>query len=271
MLRFADADPALLAGIDIVLTDVDDTLTRHGKLAPATLEAMTELTQVGVQVIPVTGGCAGWCDHIVRAWPVSAVIGESGAFRFRLTAGGGLEQRFIRPLEALRAEQRRLLSIAEHALRQVPQARLAADQPYRLADVAVDHAQDVGPLSRESVAALIAVFRDAGASARASSIHVNAWFGSHDKAAMAVRLLSEDLALSPQAQSRRVLFIGDAPNDESLFRTFPISVGVANIQRHLDGLAHRPRWLCEASHGEGFVEMAKGVLAARRSQLPLPG
>ncbi|MGC3874708.1 HAD-IIB family hydrolase [Halomonas sp. GXIMD04776] len=263
MHRFADADPELLARIDVVLTDVDDTLTRHGKLAPATLGAMADLMAAGIRVVPVTGGCAGWCDHIVRAWPVSAVIGESGAFHFHLNERGRLERYFIRPFDELQAEQQRLLAIAEQALKQVPEARLAADQPYRLVDVAIDHAQDVGPLSSEQVATLITLFQEAGASARASSIHVNAWFGDHDKAAMARRLLEEDLGLDVEDWPLRVLFIGDAPNDEPLFRDISLSVGVANIVPHLDKLTQGPRWLCEASHGEGFVEMAQGLLAAR--------
>ncbi|HET8789945.1 MAG TPA: HAD-IIB family hydrolase [Modicisalibacter sp.] len=269
MSRFADADPKLLSQVDTVLTDVDDTLTRHGKLSPSTLGAMARLMDAGIRVIPVTGGCAGWCDHIVRAWLVTAIIGESGAFRFRMSPGGGLEQRFVRPLAELREEQRQLLGIAARALQQVPAAKLAADQPYRLADVAVDHSQDVDPLAGEQVAAVIEVFRGAGARARASSIHVNAWFGDHDKATMATRLLSEDLELSASAQARRVLFIGDAPNDESLFRAYPLSVGVANIKPHLETLAHGPRWLCDASHGEGFTEMANRLLTVRQ-EMALP-
>lgn len=263
MNRFADADPRLLSGVDIVLTDVDDTLTRHGRLSPSTLDAMARLMDAGIRVIPVTGGCAGWCDHIVRAWPVSAVIGESGAFRFRVSPGGGLEQRFVRPRAGLREEQQQLLRIAGEALEQVPEAQLAADQPYRLVDVAVDHAQDVEALSQEQVASIIKVFHHAGARARASSIHVNAWFGDHDKAVMAQRLFCDDLELSTAAQAQRVLFIGDAPNDESLFRTYPLSVGVANIKRHLASMDQGPRWLCDASHGEGFVEMADRLLAVK--------
>src|SRR3546814_16889336 len=64
---------------------------------------------------------------------------------------------------------------------------------YRLADVAIDHSQDVGPLPASSIATIIKVFEDAGARARASSIHVNAWFGDYDKATMAAELLADDL------------------------------------------------------------------------------
>lgn len=263
MTSFASADSRLLSQVDIVLTDVDDTLTRHGKLSPSTLDAMARLMDAGICVIPVTGGCAGWCDHIVRAWPVTAVIGESGAFRFRMSRGGALEQRFVRPLAELQQEQQRLLLIAVQALQQIPAAKLAADQPYRLTDVAVDHAQDIAPLAGDQVASIIEMFRHAGARARASSIHVNAWFGNHDKATMAAQLLNEDFKLSAKEQAQRVLFIGDAPNDESLFHGYPLSVGVANIKQHLTRMAYGPRWLCDASHGEGFVEMANRLLAIR--------
>jgi len=254
-----------LAAVDVVLTDVDDTLTRQGRLSSATLAAIERLAEAGVAVVPVTGGCAGWCDHIVRAWPVAAVIGESGAFRLKRAAGGGLDCHSVRPLTALRDEQRRLLAIAERAMQAVPGANLAADQPYRLADVAVDHAQDVPPLAADQVERLLTTFQAAGARARASSIHVNAWFGDHDKATMAAWVLEHDLGLSLAEQQRRVLFIGDAPNDAPLFARQPLSVGVANLAPHLDRLPQPPRWLCEAGHGEGFVEMAEHLLAARRA------
>ncbi|MGB3289315.1 MAG: HAD-IIB family hydrolase [Burkholderiaceae bacterium] len=264
MTRYADADLQLLAQVDVILTDVDDTLTRGGKLSASTLDAIERLARGGLRVIPVTGGCAGWCDHIVRAWPVAAVIGESGAFSFQMRPNGGLRRHFVRPLEQLRADQQRLLEIAQQALAAVPEARMAADQAYRLADVAIDHSQDVGPLPASSIATIIKIFEDAGARARASSIHVNAWFGDYDKATMAAQLLADDLAIDPDEQSRRVLFIGDAPNDESLFRAYALSVGVANIKHHLSKLAHPPRWICDAGHGAGFVEMADRVLQARQ-------
>jgi HAD superfamily hydrolase (TIGR01484 family) len=264
MTRYADADLQLLAQVDVVLTDVDDTLTQGGKVSATTLDAMERLARGGLRVIPVTGGCAGWCDHIVRAWPVAAVIGESGAFRFQMQPGGGLRRHFVRPLEQLRADQQRLLQIADRALAAVPGARMAADQAYRLADVAIDHSQDVGPLTASSIATIIEIFEDAGARARASSIHVNAWFGDYDKATMATELLADDLGIDPREQSRRVLFIGDAPNDESLFRACALSVGVANIKPHLNSLTHPPRWVCDAGHGAGFVEMADRVLLARQ-------
>ncbi|CAM5786974.1 HAD family hydrolase [Castellaniella caeni] len=271
MTTFTAADLSRLSGVDLIFTDVDDTLTHRGRLSARTLDALARLAEAGVRVVPVTGGCAGWCDHLVRAWPVAAVIGESGAFRFRMRRDGGLERRFVRPLNALRADQQRLLAIAHQAIERVPAARLALDQDYRLVDVAVDHAQDIPPLPREQVRVLIDTFQAAGAHARASSIHVNAWFGEHDKATMARQVLEQDFAITTD-RAARVLFIGDAPNDETMFGETALTFGVANIRPHLASMAHTPRWVCEAAYGDGFVEMADYVLAARAGarQLPAP-
>src|SRR5947208_2219606 len=70
-------------GIRAVLTDIDDTITTHGKLPAAAYTALERLRLAGFLVIPVTGRPGGWCDHIARMWPVDAVVGENGAFWFR--------------------------------------------------------------------------------------------------------------------------------------------------------------------------------------------
>ena len=71
-----------LRGVQVVLTDMDDTLTFDGKLSAETYDALERLEAAGVRVIPVTAAPAGWCDQMVRMWPVTAVIGENGGFCF---------------------------------------------------------------------------------------------------------------------------------------------------------------------------------------------
>ena len=63
-----------------VLCDIDDTITEKGKLPAASYDALWRIHDAGIHVIPVTGRPAGWCDLIVREWPVDAVVGENGAF-----------------------------------------------------------------------------------------------------------------------------------------------------------------------------------------------
>ena len=71
------------SGIRVLLTDIDDTITTDGRLTAEAYSALEAAQSAGYIVIPVTGRCAGWCDHIARMWPVDAVVGENGAFYFR--------------------------------------------------------------------------------------------------------------------------------------------------------------------------------------------
>lgn len=71
------------SGIRYVLTDIDDTLTTHGRLPAAAYAALERLEAAGFKVIPITGRPAGWCDLIARFWPVEAIVGENGALYMR--------------------------------------------------------------------------------------------------------------------------------------------------------------------------------------------
>ncbi|MFT6558973.1 HAD-IIB family hydrolase [Sneathiella sp.] len=247
--------------VRFILTDVDDTLTYESSLPAETFQALHDLREAGYIVVPVTGGCAGWCDQMARIWPVEAVIGENGAFYLRKDEQGHVHYRHWEDAAKQKQLQQKLLSLAADALQLVPKARLAKDQAYRLADAAIDYNQDVSGITKEEVAKIVSVFETAGANARPSSIHVNAWFGSYNKKMMALKLLKDCFDLDAEKAKEQVLYIGDAPNDEPMFEYFPISFGVANIRKVWDSLHHRPRWVTQSSGGYGFAEMADGLLS----------
>src|SRR3954469_17214042 len=226
--------------IRFVLLDIDDTLTTEGRLTAAAYAALERLSRRGFRVIPVTGRPAGWCDLIARFWPVEAIIGENGAFWFRYDqAARTMTRRFWLSDEERATARERLDRLGHEILTAVPGARIAADQPYRVADLAIDYREDAGPLPAEDVDRIVALMRSAGATAKISSIHVNGWFGDWDKLAMTRRLFAElyDIDLDRQGAARA--FVGDSPNDEPMFAFFPNSVAVANIRPYLaclDGL-----------------------------------
>ena len=49
--------------VRFVLCDIDDTITDHGRLPAASLDAMERLRAAGIAVMPITGRPARWCDH----------------------------------------------------------------------------------------------------------------------------------------------------------------------------------------------------------------
>jgi hydroxymethylpyrimidine pyrophosphatase-like HAD family hydrolase len=69
--------------------------------------------------------------------------------------------------------------------------------------------------------------------------------------------------MSESAARDGVLFAGDSPNDEPMFRFFPLSVGVANIRDAEHLIASKPGFVTSKRSGEGFVELAEKLLALR--------
>ena len=252
-----NAPRAELAQIQGVAFDIDDTFSSHGKILPEAYQALWELKRAGFWLVPITGRPAGWCDHIARFWPVDAVVGENGAFTFELR--NGIRNR-VTTSGALADPQPGLKRLGEQIRARFPKAQWASDQNYREYDLAIDFCEDVEPWADAEIRELVALCEQAGAHAKVSSIHVNAWFGDYDKN----RGFGHWLSQTPQApEVDRWIFAGDSPNDEPMFGAFRHSVGVANIQKFLPGLKHRPRWLTQAESGLGFVEMSQALLASR--------
>lgn len=262
MRSLVEMPAALRRRIKFVLSDIDDTMTHDGRLPAASHAAMEALKSSGRIVIPVTGRPAGWCDLIARQWAVDAVIGENGALYYRYDAATRHMYRVYAREEAQRAEdQRRLGSIAVDVRRQVPASAIAADQPFRVTDLAVDFAEDVGPLPDRDIQAIAGIFAAHGATAKVSSIHVNGWFGEHDKLSMTKRLFAEIFSVDIEQDNSACLFIGDSPNDGPMFSYFDNSVGVANVRDFAAHMTAFPKWVTMGRAADGFAEAARIILA----------
>jgi HAD superfamily hydrolase (TIGR01484 family) len=253
-----------LANVKAVLTDIDDTLTTHGRLPAIAYSALERLQKSGIKVVPITGRPAGWCDHIARMWPVDGVVGENGAFYFQYDSNHKRMLRVYAQDEMTRRNNvKRLRRLAEDVLRHFPGTDFASDQAYREIDVAIDFCEDVPALPPSTAQAIAEMFHAEGAEAKVSSIHVNAWFGQHNKLSMALRMLSECFGWDAARAKQIVAYVGDSPNDAPMFGFFPLSVGVANILPLADLMAHFPTYVTEAEGGQGFAEFADLILKAR--------
>ncbi|MFO8063745.1 MAG: HAD-IIB family hydrolase [Spirochaetota bacterium] len=254
----------LCAGLRYLFADIDDTMTTDGLLPASSLDAMWRLQAAGVRVVPVTGRPAGWCDHIARMWPVEAVVGENGAFYFSYDrVAKRMHRIYVLPEEQRREGVELLERARERVLSEVPQAAIAADQPFRLYDLAVDFAEDVGPLADEEINRICRILEEVGLHYKISSIHVNAWYGDYDKVGCMRLLLERDSEADAQQALERSLFIGDSPNDEPAFRAFPASVGVANVRDFLSRMTSPPTYVTESRGARGFAEAVDTILSRR--------
>ena len=259
-------DCAVARAAKAVLTDIDDTLTDHGRVPAEVHAALRDLQAAGLLVVPVTGRPAGWCDLIARQWYVDGVVGENGALWFRYDAAQRKMLSFYaRDVGQRQNDRGRLDCIRDEVLVKVPGTAVASDQDYRVSDLAIDYCEDVDPLSPREVERIVEIFHAHGATAKVSSIHVNGWFGTHDKLTMARRALSASFGLDVDADRERIFFVGDSPNDAPMFAQFPNAVGVANIRAFEASIEHLPRYVTDAPAARGFVEFAERLLALRRS------
>lgn len=264
MKALSELDPQILGKVTAVLTDIDDTLTTHGRLPAEAYSALEQLQKAGLKIIPITGRPAGWCDHIARMWPVDGVVGENGAFYFRYDETQKRMHRvYAQDTETRRGNIARLNALAEKVLARFPGTALASDQAYREIDVAIDFCEDVPALPLETAQKIASMFHAGGAEAKVSSIHVNAWFGKHDKLSMALRMLNETLGLSAETAKQYVAYCGDSPNDAPMFGYFPLGIGVANIKPLAKLMEHLPAFVTEAEGGQGFAEFANLLLGAK--------
>ena len=269
MIDLALAPDDVFSGVEYVLTDIDDTLTRDGRVSCEAYCALWRLHEQGLKVIPVTGRPAGWCDLIARQWPVDAVVGENGALVFYVE--NGLLTQLFHPSVQGNESGPRLRAIAEDVYRKVPGSRPAKDQFSRMFDVAVDFREEPPYLELTNAEKIKRIFEEAGATAKVSSIHVNAWFGQYDKLTMAryFFLNHYGVDLDDTEHNRQVLFAGDSPNDEPMFAYFRNSCAVANIADFLPLLEKKPTYVTSLSHGQGFAEIVERVLRSRSCRPPV--
>jgi HAD superfamily hydrolase (TIGR01484 family) len=244
-----------------IFTDIDDTLTREGAIEPEALAALHALQGAAVPVIAITGRPLGWSEPFARAWPIAAIVPENGAVAL-IRERGGLVTEFAQDQATRDHNARRLREVASRVLRDVPGATLARDSAGRVTDIAIDHAE-FARLDDATIEHVAAILRAEGMTATVSSIHVNGWFGDHDKLSGARWMVRRLFGRELDAERERWVYVGDSTNDQAMFGFFPLSVGVANLRDFSAQLTTWPAYITEGERGAGFDEVARRLIAVR--------
>jgi HAD superfamily hydrolase (TIGR01484 family) len=205
----------------------------------------------------------GWSEPFAMQWPVDAIVAENGAVALVRDAATGLVRKLYQQSDDIRARNfARLQQVAHRLVRDVPGAMLAQDSAGRETDIAIDHSEFVR-LPPASIARVLRLMQGEGMNATVSSIHINGWYGGHNKLSGARWIVRELFGRDLDAEIDRWVYVGDSTNDVLMFERFPHSVGVANIRRFEAELTHPPRYITPGERGAGFSEVAQAVLAAR--------
>jgi len=263
MLPISQLDLDQTRALRGVVFDVDDTLTRKGRLEEPAFRALWRLKQAGLYLIAATGRPLGMAEVIARTWPVDAAVGENGAGFIRVTETS-LQRGYYAPDEERARHSALLDRVRQRVAEEAPFAQITDDSWARRCDLAWDVGERV-KLPAEQIDVLRRIIEEEGALCLVSSVHAHAQLGQHDKATGARLAAHEGLGVDIDAEKERWLFVGDSGNDAAAFAYFPISAGVANVQRHLHALPVPPRFVSTAEHGAGFAEIAEHVIAGRNN------
>ena len=264
MLPWSRSDPLRLRDLRGVLTDIDDTLTTEGAIPMGVVAALAALREAGIPVVAVTGRPMGWSRSLAVTTPLSAIVAENGAVALipDAAADAGVRVEFADDAAVRAANAVRLRTVAERILREIPDATLTDDSPGRVTDISIDHAE-FRHLDARGIERVRAIMLEAGMSTTTSSIHVNGWFGAHSKLTGATWIVRRLFGRDLDSERDDWIYVGDSTNDELMFQSFPLSVGVANIVDFAERLRHWPAYVTMQGRGRGFVEIAEALLAAR--------
>jgi hypothetical protein len=120
--------------------------------------------------------------------------------------------------------------IAQKVLKKIPGTVMAQDSAGRETDIAFDHSE-FHALTTERIQQVVQLLQQEGMTATVSSIHINAWFGSHNKWQGAQWILKQLTGRDLKQELNQWVYVGDSTNDQIMFEHFTHSVGVANILR----------------------------------------
>ncbi len=256
MKKIAQWHPSSIQG---VLTDIDDTLTTDGELTSAALEALEALKSAGLPIIPITGRPVGWSEPFAVTWPVDAIVAENGAVALVRQPDGSLVKLYQQDAVTRSANFAAMQQVLDQIEHDVTGARRATDSPGRECDIAIDHSEFT-TLPQDAIDHCVAIMQAAGMNATVSSIHINGWFGDHNKLEGARWIVRTLFGRDLDAEMDQWVYVGDSTNDQLMFQHFPHSVGVANIARFVPQLEHFPRYVTVGERGAGFAEVARAVL-----------
>ena len=260
-----------------IFTDIDDTLTTNGAITPDAFEALADIKEAGLSVVAITGRPVGWSEPFAAQWPVDAIVAENGAVALRRAAAEGLNeislQRLLdkswqlsksyqQPPAVRQRNYARMQEVLAQIEREVPGARRATDSPGRETDIAIDHSEFTH-LPQQGIDEAVRIMRAAGMNATVSSIHINGWFGAHNKLEGARWIVRELWGRDLDSEMDRWVYVGDSTNDQLMFQHFAHSVGVANVARFVPQLQHLPRHVTQGERGAGFAELVQAILANR--------
>jgi len=225
--------------IKIVFSDFDGTLTYKEGLSPIFFELLSFLESKKTPIVIVTGRSLSWGHFLLTHFPyLTDVIVEGGG------AIVSRKGKFITE-ECLISESdvKRLADFSLDFKLKFPHIPLSVDSFGRKTDRAVElHDLTDGTLFQHIEEHL----RTSNINFSTSNVHLNFWCGEVSKYKAVKHFLQRK-----NLKEEEGIFFGDSLNDQTMFKSFENTVGVANIAEVMDRLVYKPKTILQGSNMVG--------------------
>lgn len=248
---YREITPELASRIELVMTDVDGTLTDESdSISSVVLKSIRRLEDGGVVVGLVSGRTLPGLESLASDLGIRGpIIAENGGVAKLKVSGELVDMGYSRKpaLEALG----KLRTLFPDAIEE------REDNRYRMVDVVLwSHGVDVNKLRRH--------LDDAELVDSGYILHLVQKGVSKGKTLIMLLQHIADGRLSPAD----IMVFGDSQTDLSLFETFPHSVLIVNPRHapeHMGRLHNVCKYISELSLGDGFAQVASHIMDGRIS------
>lgn len=212
----------------IVFSDFDGTLTYKEGLGPIFFEVLSFLESKKTPLVIVTGRSLSWGHFLLTHFPfLTEVIVEGGGAIVKREGKFITEKCLISD-----ADVKRLAEFCHDFRVKFPNTPLSVDSFGRKTDRAIElHDLKDGVLFHN----IEDYLREKDINFSTSNVHLNFWCGEVSKFKAVELYLKEK-----DTEASEAVFFGDSLNDQTMFKSFKNSVGVANISTIIDRLEFKP-------------------------------
>jgi len=212
----------------IIFSDFDGTLTYKESLSPIFFEVLSYLESKKTPLVIVTGRSLSWGHFLLTHFPyLTDVIVEGGGAMVSRNGKFITEECLIS-----QADVDRLAKFCDNFRAKFPNVPLSVDSFGRKTDRAIElHDLQDGVLFHH----IEDYLRAEKINFSTSNVHLNFWCGEVSK----YKAVQHYLKLKKMSDNDG-MFFGDSLNDQTMFKSFKNSVGVANIAAVMDRLEFKP-------------------------------
>lgn len=217
-----------MSNYKVVFSDFDGTLTYKEGLGPIFFEIINFLESKKVPLVIVTGRSLSWGHFLLTHFPfLTDVIVEGGG---AIVSRSG---KFItEELLISNDDVNRLSVFCETFKKKFPNIPLSVDSFGRKTDRAIElHDLKDGTLFHHIEDFLY----ESKINFSTSNVHLNFWCGEVSKYKAVNHFLK-----SKKIDEKNCIFFGDSLNDQAMFQSFPMTIGVSNISKVIGQMKYKP-------------------------------